>query len=86
MFTTDEDQKQHLEKEVHGQIRDEETTEEKQEKLDESHPRHIWQTKNNVYWYRQQVKIKNNNNNKYVLRSVLQIILYILKRFNWSKS
>ena len=41
MFTTDEDQKQHIEKEAHGQIRDEETTEEKQEKLDESHPRHI---------------------------------------------
>jgi hypothetical protein len=31
MFTTDEDQKQHLEKEAHGQLLDEETTEEKQE-------------------------------------------------------
>ena len=45
MFTTDEDQKQHLEKEAHGQLRDEETTEEKQEKLNESHPHHIWQRK-----------------------------------------
>jgi hypothetical protein len=41
MFTTDEDQKQHLEKEAHGQLCDEETSEEKQEKLDESHPHHI---------------------------------------------
>jgi hypothetical protein len=37
MFTTDEDQKQQLEKEAHGQLRDEETTEEKQE----NHPHHI---------------------------------------------
>jgi uncharacterized C2H2 Zn-finger protein len=46
IFTTDEDRKQHLEKEAHGQLRDDETTEEKeiakkQEKLDESHPHHI---------------------------------------------
>lgn len=45
MFTTDEDQKQQLEKEAHGQLCDEETTEEKQEKLDESHPHHISQIK-----------------------------------------
>ena len=46
IFTTDEDRKQHLEKEAHGQLRDDETTEEKeiakeQEELDESHPHHI---------------------------------------------
>jgi hypothetical protein len=46
MFTTDEDRKQHLEKEAHGQLRDDETAEEKeiakkQEKLEESHPHHI---------------------------------------------
>jgi hypothetical protein len=41
MLTIDEDQKQHLEKEAHGQLLDEETTEEKQAKLDESHPHHI---------------------------------------------
>ncbi len=28
IFTTDEDRKQHLEKEAHGQLRDDETTEE----------------------------------------------------------
>lgn len=33
MFTTDEDQKRHLEKEAHGQLCDEETIEDKQEKL-----------------------------------------------------
>ena len=48
-FTTDEDQKQHLEKEAHSQLLDEETTEEKQEKLDESHPHHIRRTKHNFY-------------------------------------
>jgi uncharacterized C2H2 Zn-finger protein len=46
IFTTDEDRKQHLEKETHGQLRDDETTEEKeiakkQEKLEEKHPHHI---------------------------------------------
>ncbi|MBV9177127.1 MAG: hypothetical protein JO327_06725 [Nitrososphaeraceae archaeon] len=46
IFTTDEDRKQHLEKEAHGQLRDDETTEEeeiakKQEELDESHPHRI---------------------------------------------
>jgi uncharacterized C2H2 Zn-finger protein len=46
IFTTDEDRKQHLEKEAHGQLRDDETPEEKeiakrQEELDESHPHHI---------------------------------------------
>ena len=46
IFTTDEDRKQHLEKEAHGQILDEETAEEKeiakkQEELDESHPHRI---------------------------------------------
>ena len=46
IFTTDEDRKQHLEKEAHGQLRDDETAEEKeiakkQEELDESHPHHI---------------------------------------------
>jgi uncharacterized C2H2 Zn-finger protein len=46
IFATDEDRKQHLEKEAHGQLRDDETTEKKeiakkQEELDESHPHHI---------------------------------------------
>jgi uncharacterized C2H2 Zn-finger protein len=46
IFTTDEDRKQHLEKEAHGQLRDDETTEEediakKQEELEEKHPHHI---------------------------------------------
>ena len=46
IFTTDEDRKQHLEKEGHGQVRDDETSEdmeiaEKQEELDESHPHHL---------------------------------------------
>ena len=46
IFTTDEDRKRHLEKEAHCQLRDDETTEEKelskkQEELDESHPHHI---------------------------------------------
>jgi hypothetical protein len=45
IFTTDEDRKQHLEKEGHGQVRDDETSEdmeiaEKQEELDESRPYH----------------------------------------------
>jgi uncharacterized C2H2 Zn-finger protein len=45
IFTTDEDRKQHLEKEAHGQLRDDETSEEKeiakkQEELDEGHPHH----------------------------------------------
>jgi uncharacterized C2H2 Zn-finger protein len=46
VFTTDEDRKQHLEKEAHGQLRDDETTEEKeiakkQENLEESYTHHI---------------------------------------------
>ena len=46
IFVTDEDRRQHLEKEAHGQLRDDETTEEKeiakkQVELDESHPHHI---------------------------------------------
>jgi hypothetical protein len=46
IFNTDEDRKQHLEKEGHGQVRDDETSEdmeiaEKQEELEESHPHHI---------------------------------------------
>ena len=46
IFATDEDRKQHLEKEGHGQVRDDETSEdmeiaEKQEELDESHPHHL---------------------------------------------
>ena len=46
IFTTDEDRKQHLEKEAHGQLRDDYTAEEKeiakeQEKLEENHPHHI---------------------------------------------
>jgi uncharacterized C2H2 Zn-finger protein len=46
IFMTDEDRKQHLEKEAHGQLRDDETTEEeeiakKQEELNESHPHRI---------------------------------------------
>jgi len=46
IFATDEDRKQHLEKEAHGQLRDEETTEEKeiakeQEESEESYPHHI---------------------------------------------
>jgi uncharacterized C2H2 Zn-finger protein len=46
IFTTDEDRKQHLEKEAHGQLRDDETSEEeelakKQEELNESHPHRI---------------------------------------------
>ena len=46
IFATDEDRKQHLEKEAHGQLRDDGTTEEKeiakrQEGLEESHPHHI---------------------------------------------
>jgi hypothetical protein len=41
MFTTDEDQKLHLEKEAYGQLRDEERNEKKQEKLDENYPHHI---------------------------------------------
>ena len=41
IFATDEDRKQHLEKEAHGQLRDDDTTEEKeiakeQEELEES--------------------------------------------------
>jgi len=46
IFTTNEDRKQHLEKEAHGHLRGDETTEEKeiakkQEELDESHPHHM---------------------------------------------
>lgn len=46
IFATDEDRRQHLEKEAHGQLRDDETTEEKeiakkQEELEESHPHNI---------------------------------------------
>jgi len=46
IFTTDEDRKQHLEKEAHGQLRDDETDEEKeiakeQQQLEEIHSHHI---------------------------------------------
>jgi uncharacterized C2H2 Zn-finger protein len=46
IFSTDEDRKQHLEKEAHDQLRNDETTEEKeigkeQEELEESHPHDI---------------------------------------------
>lgn len=46
IFTTDEDRKQHLEKEAHGQLRDDETSEEeeiakKQGELEESYPHRI---------------------------------------------
>ena len=46
VFTTDEDRKQHLEKEAHDQLHDDETPEDieiakKQEELNESHPHHI---------------------------------------------
>jgi uncharacterized C2H2 Zn-finger protein len=46
IFATDEDRKQHLEKEAHGQLRDDETAEEKeiakkQEELEESYTHHI---------------------------------------------
>lgn len=46
IFSTDEDQKQHLQKEARGQLRDDETAEEKkiakkQEELEESHPHHV---------------------------------------------
>ena len=45
IFTTDEDRKEHLEKEAHGQLHDDETPEDmeiakEQEKLDESRPYH----------------------------------------------
>ena len=46
IFSTDEDRKQHLEKEAHGQLRDDETTKEKeiakeQEELEESYTHQI---------------------------------------------
>lgn len=46
IFATDEDRKQHLEKEAHGELRDDVTAEEKeiakrQDELEESHPHHI---------------------------------------------
>jgi uncharacterized C2H2 Zn-finger protein len=46
IFATDEDRKQHLEKGAHGQLRDDETTEEKeiakeQEELEESYTHNI---------------------------------------------
>lgn len=46
IFATDEDRKQHLEKEAHGQLSDDETTEDKeiakkQEEVEESHSHHI---------------------------------------------
>jgi uncharacterized C2H2 Zn-finger protein len=53
IFSTDEDGKQHLEKEAHGQLRDDETTEEKeiakeQEELEESHPHYIYDDKQKI--------------------------------------
>jgi hypothetical protein len=46
VFTSDEDRKQHLEKEALGQLRDDETAEDieiakNQEELNERHPHHI---------------------------------------------
>jgi uncharacterized C2H2 Zn-finger protein len=46
IFTTDEDRKQHLEKEAHGQLRVDETPEdmeiaEKQEEINENHPHRL---------------------------------------------
>jgi len=46
IFSTDEDRKQHLEKEAHAELREDTTPEDmqianKQEKLDESHPHHV---------------------------------------------
>jgi uncharacterized C2H2 Zn-finger protein len=46
IFSTDQDRKQHLEKEAHGELREDTTPEEmeiakEQEELDESHPHHI---------------------------------------------
>jgi uncharacterized C2H2 Zn-finger protein len=46
IFSTDEDRKQHLEKEAHGELREDTTHEEmeiakEQEELDESHHHHV---------------------------------------------
>jgi uncharacterized C2H2 Zn-finger protein len=46
IFLTDEDRKQHLEKEAHGELREDTIPEEmeiakEQEELDQSHPHHV---------------------------------------------
>ena len=67
VFTSDEDRKQHLEKEALGQLRDDETAEDieiakNQEELNERHPHHIWKITHNLKKWSQQIKPKDKTN------------------------